>query len=132
MSTSSLSYTSVKRRELPILLNSNWNCQENIESVFWGKKFKIHKSWFPKLCLHFFFVNGFTFVKNGLVEEWTSLMLPTETVKKIVNLFVKKLRRVDFQSCDSRSLCEGVLCSSVMGDSYLIQTAFTCLWMQLH
>lgn len=47
--------TIVNWRELPILLNSNWNCQENIESVFWGKKFKIHKSWFPKLCLHFFF-----------------------------------------------------------------------------
>lgn len=46
--------TIVNWRELPILLNSNWNCQENIESVFWGKKFKIHKSWFPKLCLHFF------------------------------------------------------------------------------
>lgn len=55
MSTSSLSYTSVKRRELPILLNSNWNCQKNIESVFvGGKKIKIHRSWFPKLCLHFF------------------------------------------------------------------------------
>lgn len=124
--------TIVNWRELPILLNSNWNCQENIESVFWGKKFKIHNSWFPKLCLHFFFVNGFTLVKNGLVEEWTCLLLPTETVKKIVNLFVKKLRRVDFQSCDIRSFCEGVLCWSVMGDSYLIQTAFTCLWMQLH
>lgn len=92
-----------------------------------GEKFKIHKSWFPKLCLRFFFVNGFTLVKNGLVEEWTCLLLPTETVKKIVNLFMKKLRRVDFQSCDIRSFCEGVLCWSVMGDSYLIQTAFTCL-----
>lgn len=125
-------YNYCQLERLPILLNSNWNCQENIESVFWGKKFKIHKSWFPKLCLHFFFVNGFTLVKNGLVEEWTCLLLPTETVKKIVNLFMKKLRRVDFQSCDSRSFCEGVLCWSVMGDSYLIQTAFTCLWMQLH
>lgn len=82
--------TIVNWRELPILLNSNWNCQENIESVFWGKKFKIHKSWFPKLCLHFFFVNGFTLVKHGLVEEWTCLLLPTETVKKIVNLLMQK------------------------------------------
>lgn len=47
--------TIVNWRELPILLNSNWNCQENIESVFVGeKKIKIHKSWFPKLCLHYF------------------------------------------------------------------------------
>lgn len=47
--------TIVNWRELPILLNSNWNCQENIESVFvGGKKIKIHKSWFPKLCLHYF------------------------------------------------------------------------------
>lgn len=75
MSTSSLSYTSVKRRELPILLNSNWNCQENIESVFWGEKFKIHEL-ISKVVSAFFFCQWFyscqTWLGRGMNMSFAS------------------------------------------------------------